>query len=148
VSDQPRSSFEKRVVSTPRLICSLHTMSPAKAAPNVLQESRAQERALREPLRIRMYKNEGMEPRVPARHSGMREAFLTLVRSAQKVIGRKGVLGPHTKNLPNLMLVALRSRNSSETIVEASTECSTTLHFQCFSRQESFSPQEARRGLC
>ena len=30
-------------------------MSPAKAAPDVLQESRAQERALREPLRIHMY---------------------------------------------------------------------------------------------
>jgi len=54
----------------------------------------------------------------------MREAFLTLVRSAQKAIGRKGVLGPHTRNLPNFMHVALRSRNSSETMVEASTECS------------------------
>ncbi len=60
--------------------------------------------------------------------------FLTFVRSAQEAIGRKGVLCPHTRNLPNLMLIALRSRNSSETMVEASTECSTTLRFQCFSR--------------
>jgi len=63
----------------------------------------------------------------------MRAAFLTLVRSAQKAIGRKGVLGQYTKNRPNLMRVALRSRNSSEIMVEASTECSTTLRFQHFS---------------
>ena len=138
MSDHPCSSFEKRVVSTPRLIRSIHTMSPAKAVPDVLQESRAQERT----------RNEGTEPRVPARHSGTREAFLTLVRSAQKAIGRKGVLGPHTRNLPNLMRVAPRSRNSSETMVEASIECSTTLHFQHFSRRESFAPREASRWLC
>ncbi len=144
VSDQPRSSFEKRVVSTPRLIRSLHTMSPAKAVPDVLQESRVQERAFRELCT----RNEGTEPRVLARHSVTHEAFLTLVRSAQKAIGRKGVLGPHTRNLPNLMRVVLRSRNSSETMVEASTECSTTLRFQRFSRRESFAPREASRGLC
>ncbi len=93
-------------------------------------------------------RNEGTEPRVPARDSGMHEAFLTLVRSAQKAIGRKGVLGPHTRNLPNLIRVVLRSRNSSETMVEASIECSTTLRYQHFSRRESFAPREASRGLC
>jgi hypothetical protein len=55
VSDQPRSSFEKRVVSTPRLIHSLHTMSPAKAAPDVLQERKRKKMALPEPLRFHMY---------------------------------------------------------------------------------------------
>ena len=149
MSDQPRSSFKKRVVSTPRLIRSLHTMSPAKAAPDVLQESQAQERALREPLRIHMYQKR----RYGATSSckGLwyaREAFLTFVRSAQKAIGRKGVLGPHTRNLLNLMRVALRSRNSSETMVEASIECSTTLHFQHFLRRDSFALREASRGLC
>jgi len=82
-------------------------------------------------------RNEGTEPRVPARDSGTREAFLTLVSSAQKAIRRKGVLGPQTKNPPNLMRVALRSRNSSETMVEASIEYSTTLRFQRFLRRET-----------
>jgi len=147
VSDQPRSSFEKRVVSTPRLIRSLHTMSPAKAAPDVLQESRAQERALRKPLQIRMYQKRRYGATSSCKGLWYARGFFTLVRSAQKAIGRKGVLGPHTRNLPNLMRAALRSRNSSETMVEASTECSTNLCFQRFSRRESFAPREASRGL-
>ncbi len=113
-------------MSTPRIILSLHTMSPAKAAPNVLQNHERKKGLYANPSESICTGNEGTEPRVPTRNSGMREAFLTFVRSAQKAIGRKGVLGPHTRNLPNLMRVALRSRNSSETMVEASTECSTT----------------------
>jgi len=148
VSDQPRSSFEKQVVSTPRLIRSLHTMSPAKAAPDVLEESRAQERALCEPLRIRMYQKRRYRATSSCKALWYARGFHTLVRSAQKAIVRKGVLGPHTKILPNLMCVALRSRNSSKTMVEASTECSTTLRFQRFSRRESFAPRETSRGLC
>jgi len=135
-------------MSTPRLIRSLHTMSPAKAAPDVLQESRVQERALREPLRIHMYQKRRYGATSSCNGLCTCEAFLTFVRSAQKAIGRKGVLCPHTRNLPNLMCVALRSRNSSETMVKASTECSTTLRFQRFSRRESFAPREASRGLC
>ena len=43
---------------------------------------------------------------------------------------------------------ALRLRKSCETMVGASTECSTTLRDQRFLQQESFAPQEASRGLC
>ena len=149
LSDPPRSFFKKLIVSTPRLLRNLHTMSLAKAAPNGLKRSRVRENGLtRTPSDSICTRNEGTGPRVPSRDSGAREAFLTFVRSAQEAIGRKGVLCPHTRNLPNLMLIALRSRNSSETMVEASTECSTTLRFQCFSRRESFAPREASRGLC
>ncbi len=139
MSDQPRSSFEKRVVATPRLIRSLDTMSPAKAAPDVLQESRAQENGFTRTPPI---------PHVPETKVRSHEfLYGTLVR--KKRSRRKRVLGPHTRNLPNLMPVALRSRKSCETMVGASTECSTTLRHQCFSRQESFfEPQEASRGLC
>jgi hypothetical protein len=94
-------------------------------------------------------RNEGTEPRVPVWHSGTREAFLTLVRSAQEAIEKKGSSrSAHTRNPPSLMRVALRSRNSSENMVEASTECLTTLRVQRFLRQESFASREASRGLC
>ena len=155
LSDPPRSFFKKLIVSTPRLLRNLHMMSQGKAAPDGLKDCECKKMVLRErpPIpyvpekdsvqetvssfkeaHLKTLIKEGTEPRVPARHSGTREAFLTLMRSAQKAIGRKGVLGPHTRNLPNLMRVALRSRNSSEPMVEASTECSTTLGFQRFSR--------------
>ncbi len=123
VSNQPRSSFEKRVVSTPRLIRSLHTMSPAKATPDVLQESRVQENGFTRTPPI---------PYVPETKVRSHEfLYGTLVRAKQS--RRKGVLGPPTRNLPNLMPVALRSRKSCETMVGASTECSTTLRDQRFS---------------
>ncbi len=138
VSDQPRSFFEKRVVSAPRLIRSLHTMSPAKAAPDVLQESQAEENGFTQTPPI---------PHVPETKVQSHEfLYGTLVR--KKRSRRKGVLGPHTMNLSNLMPVAMRSRKSCETMVGASTECSTTLRDQRFSRQESFALQEASRELC
>ncbi len=88
VSDQPRSSFEKLVVSTPRLIRDLRTMSQAKAAPDVLQDCECKKMALCEPLRFCMYQKR----RYPVWHSGMHEAFLTHVRSTQEAIKKKGVL--------------------------------------------------------
>ncbi len=102
----------KRVAPTPRLICSLHTMSPAKAAPAVLQETRAQENGFTRTPPI---------PHVPETKVRSHESLHgTLVR--KKRSRRKGVLGPHTRNLPNLMPpVALRSRKSCETMVGAST---------------------------
>ncbi len=97
-------------MSTPMLIRSLHTMSPAKAAPDVLQELRAQENGFtRTPL----------IPNVPETKVQSHEfLYGTLVR--KKRSRRKGVLGPHTRNLPSLMPVALRSRKSCETMVGAS----------------------------
>ncbi len=99
----------KRVVSTPMLIRSLHTMSPAKAAPDVLQESRAQENGFTQAPPI---------PHVPETKVQSHEfLYGTLVR--EKRSRRKGVLGPHARSLLNLMPVALRSRKSCETMVGA-----------------------------
>ncbi len=136
-------------MSTPRLIRSLHTMSPEKTAPDVLQELRAQKNGFTQTPPI---------PYVPETKVWSHEFLygtLVCVRFFSLLCGlpkkrsrRKGVLGPHTRNLPNLMRVTLRSRNSSETMVESSTECSTTLRVQRFSRRESFAPREASRGLC
>ncbi len=100
----------KRVVSTPRLIRNLHTMSPAKAAPDVQQESRAQENGFTRTPPI---------PHVPEAKVRSHEfLYGTLVR--KKRSRRKGVQGLHTRNLPSLMPVTLRSRKSCETMVGAS----------------------------
>ena len=58
VSDQPHSSFEKLVVSTPRLIRDLHTMSQAKATLDVLQDRECEKTAVRKPLRFQMYQKQ------------------------------------------------------------------------------------------
>ena len=101
----------KQVLPTPRVVRSLHTMSQAKAAPDVLQELRAQENGFTRTPPI---------PHVPDTKLRSHEfLYGTLVR--EKRSRRKGVLGPHTRNLPNLMPVALRSRKSCETMVGAST---------------------------
>jgi hypothetical protein len=111
VSDQPRSSFKKLIVLTPRLLRNLHTMSLAKAAPDSLKDCKCEKMALRKcpPIpyvpekdslqdTISSYKdnhlktliNEGTELRVPIWHSGTREAFLIHVGSAQEAIKKKG----------------------------------------------------------
>ena len=108
MSDQPRSSFEKRVVSTPRLIRDLHRMSPAKAAPNGLKKTASARKWLyANPSDSICTRNEGTETRVSVWHSGMREAFLTHMRSAHEAIEKKGSF-KSTRNLPNLLLVPLR----------------------------------------
>ena len=127
----------KRVASTPRLIRSLHTMSPAKAAPDVLQETRAQENGFTRTPPI---------PHVPeTKVRGHEFLYGTLVREKQS--RRKGVLGPHTRNLPNLMPVALRSRKSCETMVGASTSaqlpCATNA-----SRDEKASHRKKQAAGC
>ncbi len=48
VSNPPRSSFKKLIVSTPRLLRNLHTMSLAKAAPNSLKDHECKKMALHE----------------------------------------------------------------------------------------------------
>ena len=49
MSDPPRSSFKKLiVVSTPRFLRNLHTMSLAKAAPDGLKDPECKKMALRE----------------------------------------------------------------------------------------------------
>lgn len=135
-------------MSTPRLIRSLHTMSPAKAAPDVLQESRAQERALREPLRIHMYQKRRYGATSSCKELWYARGFSHSREVCPKSDRKKGSSRSTYKESSEPFAVALRSRNSSETMVEASTECSTTLRFQRFSRRESFAPREASRGLC
>ncbi len=111
MSDPPHSSFKNLIVLTPRLLRDLHTMSLAKAAPNGLKDHKCKKMALRErPLilyvpekdsvqeTVSSYKEnhlktlikEGTELRVPIWHSGMREAFLIHVGSAQEAIKKKG----------------------------------------------------------
>ena len=137
LSNPPLSSFKKLIVSTPRLLRNLHTMSPAKAAPDVLQESRAQENGFTRTPPI---------PHVPETKVRSHEfLYGTLVR--EKRSRRKGVLGPHTRNLPNLMPVALRSRKSCETMVGARTSaqlpCATNA-----SRDEKASHHEKQAAGC
>ncbi len=48
VSDPPRSSLKKLIVSTPRLLRNLRTMSLAKAAPSGLKDCECKKMALRE----------------------------------------------------------------------------------------------------
>ncbi len=48
MSDPPCSSFKKLVVSAPRLLCNLHTMSLVKAVPNGLKDCKCKKIALRE----------------------------------------------------------------------------------------------------
>ena len=48
VSDPPHSSFKKLIVSTPRLLRNLHTMSLAKAAPDGLKDCECKKIALHE----------------------------------------------------------------------------------------------------
>jgi hypothetical protein len=111
VSNPPCSSFKKLIVSTPRLLRNLHTMSLAKAAPDGLKDRECEKMALRErpPIpyvsekdsvqeTVSSYKDnhlktlikEGTELRVPIWHSGTREAFLIHVGSAQEAIEKKG----------------------------------------------------------
>jgi hypothetical protein len=104
------SSFEKLVTSTPRIIRDLHTMSQAKAAPDVLQDRECKKRVYTNSSNFICTRNKGTEPRVPVWHSGMREAFLTHFISAQETIKKKGSF-KSTRNLPNLMLVTLRLRS-------------------------------------
>jgi hypothetical protein len=47
LSDPPLSSFKKLIVSTPRLLRNLHTMSLAKAAPDGLKDRECKKMALR-----------------------------------------------------------------------------------------------------
>ena len=77
-------------------------MSPAKAAPDVLRETRAQENGFTRTPPI---------PHVPeTKVQGHEFLYGTLVRETQS--RRKGVLGPHTRNLPNLCLSRLDRENS------------------------------------
>jgi len=48
LSDPPRSSFKKLVVSTPQLLRNLHTMSLAKAMPDGLKDRECEKMVLRE----------------------------------------------------------------------------------------------------
>jgi hypothetical protein len=48
LSDPPLSSFKELIVSTPRLLRNLHTMSLAKAAPDGLKDRECEKMALRE----------------------------------------------------------------------------------------------------
>jgi hypothetical protein len=111
VSNPPRSSFKKLIVSTPKLLRYLHTTSLAKAAPDGLKDRKCKKTALRKhPLipyvpekdsvqeTVSFFKDnhlktlikEGTELRVPIWHSGTREAFLIHVGSAREAIKKKG----------------------------------------------------------
>ena len=57
-SDPPHSFFKKLVVSTPRRVRNLHTLSLAKAAPNVLKDRECKKIALREPFWFQMYQKQ------------------------------------------------------------------------------------------
>ena len=48
LSDPPRSFFKKLIVSTPRLLRNLHTMSLAKATPDGLKDRECEKMVLRE----------------------------------------------------------------------------------------------------
>ncbi len=113
LSDAPCSSFKKLIVSTPRLLRNLHTMSLAKAAPNGLKDRECKKMLLckcppipYEPEKNSVWEtdssfkdnhlktpvNKGTELRIPIWHSGTRKAFLIHVGSAQEVIEKKGYL--------------------------------------------------------
>jgi hypothetical protein len=97
VSDAPRSSFKKLIVSTSRLLRNLHTMSLAKAAPDGLKDCKCEKMALHKcpPIpyvpendsaqetvsafkdnHVKTLINKGMDLQVPTWHSGTRESFL------------------------------------------------------------------------
>ncbi len=111
LSNPPRSFFKKLVVSTPRLLRNLHTMSLAKAMPDGLKDRECEKMVLRKrpPIpyvpekdsvqetvsslkeaHLKTLIKEGTELRVPIWHSGTREAFLIHVGSAREAIEKKG----------------------------------------------------------
>ncbi len=119
MSDPPLSPFKKLIVSTPRLLHSLYMMSLAKAVPDGLKDRKCKKSALceRPPIpyvpkkdcvqeTVSAYKDnhlktqigEGMELRVLIWHSGMREAFLIHVGSAQEAIEKKGYFKAYEEN--------------------------------------------------
>ncbi len=149
MSDQPRSSFEKRVVSTPRLICNLHTMSQVKATPDVLQDCERKKMALREPLRFHMYQ----KWRYRATSSCMAFCYARGFSYSREVCPRSDREEREFKvYMQEIFRILCLSRwdweISNETMVEASTEGSTTLRNQRFLQWESFTPQEASRKSC
>ena len=129
VSDAPCFSFKKLIVSTPRLLHNLHTMSLAKAAPGGLKDHKCKKMALhiRPPIpyvpekdsvqetvssfkdnHLKMLINKGTELRVPIWHSDMHEAFLIHVGSVQEVVEKqKGILSP-LRNIPKLTPTSAR----------------------------------------
>jgi hypothetical protein len=111
MSDAPRFSFKKLIVSTLRLLRNLHTMSLAKAAPDGLKDHKCKKMALckQPPIQyvlekdsvqemvsaykdnhLKMLINKGTELQVPIWHSGTREAFLIHVGFAKEPIKKKG----------------------------------------------------------
>ncbi len=48
LSDPPRSFFKKLIVSTPQLLCNLHTMSLVKATPDGLKDRECEKMVLLE----------------------------------------------------------------------------------------------------
>ncbi len=111
VSNPPRSSFKKLIVSTPRLLHNLNTMSLGKAALDGLKDCKCEKMALRKrpPIpfvpekdsvqkKVSSYEDnhlktlikEGTELQVPIWHSGMHEAFLIHVGSVREAIKKKG----------------------------------------------------------
>ncbi len=166
VSNPPRSSFKKLIVLTPRLPRNLHMMSLVKAAPDSLKDRECKKMALRErpPIpyvpekdsvqeTVSSYKDnhlktlikEGSELRVPIWHSGMRNAFLIHLGSAQEAIKKKDYfksVEDHSDSYsercekvkePKDHLVALKEASAAqpkdpkETTVEATNESSAAL---------------------
>jgi hypothetical protein len=132
VSNPPRLSFKKLIVSTPRLLRNLHTMSLAKAAPDGLKDRECKKMALRKrppfpylPEKdsvqdtVSSYKDnhlktlikEGTGLRVLIWHSGKRKVF-SFTWDLPKKRSRKRATSSPLRNIPKLTLTsARRSRN-------------------------------------
>jgi hypothetical protein len=116
MSDSPLSSFKKLIVSTPRLLHGLHTMSLVKAAPEGLKDLECKRITLREcpPIpyvpkkdsveeMVSSLKAESLKTQISKRkevqvsfwHSGTREAFLMHVGSALNAIKKRGPFKAH-----------------------------------------------------
>jgi hypothetical protein len=110
-SNMPRCSFKQLIVSTPRLLSHLNTLSLAKAVPDGLKDHECKNTALPQcPLipyvlekdcvqemvspfkdnHLKMQISKGMELRVSICQSGTSKAFLIHVGSALEAIERKG----------------------------------------------------------
>ena len=123
-SDLLRSSFKKLIVSTPRLLRNLHTMSLAKAVPDGLKDCKCMKMALREyPPIPNVPENDSVQETVsPSRTKISRpcsakvwvcnhkflSGILELARLSsfmwdllKKRLRKKDILIP-TRNLPNL----------------------------------------------
>ncbi len=91
----------KRVVSTPRLIHSLHTMSPAEPRPTFYKNCERKKMALREPLQFHMYQK---------RRYGAKSSCMALWYAKSDREERE--FWVHIQGIPRILCLSHRDRES------------------------------------